>query len=484
MSTHPTYPVKVDATLDQGLSRWLWLVKWLLVIPHYLVLFVLWIAFAVVSVGAFFAILFTGRYPASMFEFNVGVLRWSWRVAYYSYGALATDRYPPFTLREVADYPTHLEIDYPEHLSRGLVLVKWWLLAIPHYLVVGIFAGGGTWLAWQADRHATGWGGGLIGLMVVIAAVTLTVTGRYPRQIFDLVLGLNRWVLRVAAYAGLMTDRYPPFRLDLGGHESQATMTVPPPSGVGGSTAVVTPEVEAPSAGPAPRPRGWSALRIVSVVIGSLATVVSVGMLAAGGAVAWMDNTQRDASGYLMSAPHPFGTPAYAITSDRIDLGTSEVVAPSAILGTVRIRVTAQQPSQAIFVGIAPRALAERYLSGVGRAVITNWENGRVDIRQGVGTSPAVLPDHSGIWVAESSGTGTRTLDWKPSSGDWLVVVMNRAATPGVYVVADAGATFPPLGWVAGGLLAGGGVLLVVGILLVVIPVTRSGRSSDPAAVP
>src|SRR2546421_4080456 len=143
MTVASTYPVRVDARLDPHLSRWLWLVKWVLTIPHYIVLFFLWIAFAVTSVVAFFAILFTGRYPRPIFEFNVGVLRWTWRVNYYAYSALGTDRYPPFTLAEVPDYPAQLHVPYPEHLSRRLVLVKWWLLALPHLVIVGIFAGGG-----------------------------------------------------------------------------------------------------------------------------------------------------------------------------------------------------------------------------------------------------------------------------------------------------------------------------------------------------
>ncbi|MBT2406554.1 MULTISPECIES: DUF4389 domain-containing protein [unclassified Streptomyces] len=204
-------PVKVTAELDSPLSRWLWLVKWILAIPHYIVLFFLWIAFLVVSVIAFFAILFTERYPRALFDFNVGVLRWSWRVSYYAYGALGTDRYPPFSLGPEPDYPARLDVAYPERLSRGLVLVKWWLLAIPHYLVICFFTG--------APRG--GWaGGGLIGILALIAVVTLAFTEKYPRDLFDLIVGLNRWVLRVVAYSALMTDEYPPFRLDMGGDES------------------------------------------------------------------------------------------------------------------------------------------------------------------------------------------------------------------------------------------------------------------------
>src|SRR4051794_35961157 len=232
------YPLRLEGELDGPLSRWRWLVKWVLIIPHVIALVFLWIAFVAVTVVAFFAILFTGRHPRAIFDFKVGVLRWSWRVAFYSYSALGTDRYPPFTLADVPDYPARIDVEYPQELSRGLVLVKWWLLALPQYLIVGVFAGG-AWAGLNAASDGWAWtsGGGLIGLLVLIAGVVLLFTGRYPKAIFDFVMGMNRWCYRVGAYAALMTDKYPPFRLDMGDHEpapDTSTTDVPRPKPAGG----------------------------------------------------------------------------------------------------------------------------------------------------------------------------------------------------------------------------------------------------------
>ena len=196
-----SYPVNVRGELTMPPARGWWLIKWLLAIPHYIILAFLWIAFLVVAIIAFFAILFTAKYPKGLFKFNAGVLRWTWRVGFYSYQALGTDKYPPFSLKPDDDYPADLKIKYPKQLSRGLVLVKWWLLAIPHYIIVSIFQGSGEN------------GGGLVFILAIIAAIALLFTGKYPEDIIKLVVGMNRWAYRVAAYASLMTDQYPPFRL-------------------------------------------------------------------------------------------------------------------------------------------------------------------------------------------------------------------------------------------------------------------------------
>jgi membrane protease YdiL (CAAX protease family) len=110
------------------------------------------------------------------------------------------------------------------------VLVKWWLLAIPHYIVIGFFEGGG-WFLGNDNNGRAAIGFGLIGWVTVFAGVALLFTARYPRGLFDFVMGMNRWVYRVIAYATLMTDRYPPFTFDAGANEPGP---LPPPTVPGG----------------------------------------------------------------------------------------------------------------------------------------------------------------------------------------------------------------------------------------------------------
>ena len=150
LRAHLTYPVVVAGRLDPGLSRWLWLVKWVLVIPHCVVLAFLWVGFVVLTVVAMVAILFTGRYPRSLFDSTSAC-----SAGPGGSPTTPTARSAPTTIRR-SPWPTYRlpgppHVDYPEHLSRGLALVKWWLLAIPHYLLVGIFLGGGPWVGCGAD---------------------------------------------------------------------------------------------------------------------------------------------------------------------------------------------------------------------------------------------------------------------------------------------------------------------------------------------
>jgi hypothetical protein len=485
-----TYPVRVDARVDAPLSRWLWLVKWFLAIPHYFVLAFLWVAFFILSVVAFFAILFTGRYPRSIFEFNVGVLRWTWRVQYYAYGALATDRYPPFSLQEEPSYPAHLHIDYPERLSRGLVLVKWWLLAIPHYIIVGLFAGGGAVAASRIGDQSYNWaGGGLIGILVLVAAVILLFTGRYPDSIFSFVLGMNRWVLRVAAYAGLMTDAYPPFRLDAGGTDPGGiamTVAAGPDAATGAEVPGFASQQETtPGPGPSltpgtrqikPPASGWTAGRIVSLIAGAVLSFAAAGLLAGGAGVLWAGTAHRT-GGYVTTAKSTYSTPGRALVSENFSVpGAGLDRIGRQLVGSVRIRVTATNPSVPVFIGIARAHAVARYLSGVAHTTFSNIGSSHHAEFITHGTSVPAAPGSMAIWKARASGTGTQSAIVKLAAGNWAVVVMNPDSSPGLAVRADVGATFPALPWVAGVMLAAGILAMGCGVLLIAIPVRRAGR--------
>jgi Domain of unknown function (DUF4389) len=450
---HPAspFPARLEGHLERP-SRWLWLVKWLLVLPHYIVLAFLWIAFLLLSLVAFVILLFGGRYPRGIFDFNVGVMRWSWRVAFYAFGANGTDRYPPFTLADAPDYPARLEVAYPERQRHGLPLIGWWLLGIPQYCIAGIFAGGAGGIGWNLTEHwqlAPGWGG-LIDLVVLVAVVVLLFRGEYPRSIFDFVLGLNRWVLRVGAYAALMTAEYPPFRLD-GGESEPGGLTIEP-----------TPTPSAPATRTrATASSSWGVGRVSAVVVASLAVLAGLAALAGGGAALVFDQTQRDAGGYLMAGSSAYSTNTYALVSDSYRTGASgDLFVARDMLGTVRIRTHSDQP---LFVGIGSAAAVDSYLSGVRREVATRFDAGQSDFRVHAGAAPAAPPIAKHIWVAQSLGDGTRTLSWSPRNGDWRIVVMNANGSAGVHADLAIGARFPHLLAIGLGVLGGAALLLLLG---------------------
>jgi hypothetical protein len=483
-STAPVvYPVHVDADLDPDLSRGLWLVKWILAIPHYLVLVFLWVAFAVMSIVAFFSILFTGRYPRPVFDFNVGVMRWSWRVAYYAYGALGTDRYPPFTLAEVPDYPAHLEVDYPERLSRGLVLVKWWLLAIPHYLVVGLFVGGAAYGARGADDEPL-LSISLIGVLVLVAAVALLFTGRYPQQVFDLVLGLNRWVLRVAGYVALMTDRYPPFSLEQGGHEhggepGRTTLAPSPSTGPDAGQTLPAPTGDAPPP-PSGHRSGWTAGRVVSVVLGSLLVLSGLGLAGAGAALGIADRFARDADGFMMSPREQLTTDGFALTSRDAAVHTDGTLdrLPDSLIGDVRVSVTGSGTDD-LFVGIASADDVRAYLGDVRHDTLLEVRDGDPVYSPTVGGAPQAPPTDQEFWVAQDTGTDPE-LTWTLDDGDWTVVLMNTDGSAAVTADISAGAEVPMVSTLIAVLLVLAALCLLGGALLVAVPIRSASRRVAP----
>jgi hypothetical protein len=185
----PAYPAALEIGYPAELSRWLIFVKWILSIPHWIVLSFLFLGAFFVGLYAFFAVLFTGRWPRGAFDYLVGTYRWLVRVMAYS--QLMVDPYPPFSLADDPGYPVRVQIEYPERMDRWRPLVQW-LLAFPYLLIAGA-------LYW------------LLGILTIIAFFTILFTRQIPRGLFELMVPAMRWNLRGAAYAYFMTSRYPPF---------------------------------------------------------------------------------------------------------------------------------------------------------------------------------------------------------------------------------------------------------------------------------
>ncbi len=186
---NPDYPVRLEIAYPEGLNRLLPLFKWLLAVPHYVVLWLMGIAALVALVISWLAVLITGTYPRGMFNFLVGFERWRVRVGAYLF--LQTDRYPPFSLDDDPSYPVRFEVDYPQRIARWRPLVNW-LLAIPALIGTVVL--------------------GLIAYVaVIIAFFAILLTRRYPQGLFSAVTIAERWSARVLIFSYSMTEDYPPF---------------------------------------------------------------------------------------------------------------------------------------------------------------------------------------------------------------------------------------------------------------------------------
>jgi hypothetical protein len=496
----PAYPVTLDATLDQP-SRGLWLVKWFLLIPHYIVLAFLMVGMVVVWFAALVAIVVTGRYPRPLFDYTLGVLRWLWRVGAYGYGVAGTDRYPPFTLNDVPDYPARLDVTYPEHLSRGRALVKWWLLAIPHYIITSLlYSGLVTYrFAENGDRTRVD-GTGIITLLVLVAVIVLLFRGSYPQSLFDIVVGLQRWGYRVAGYALLLTDVYPPFRLDLGGtdpaHRPPAASTLlgepplpvapTPTAGPGlAGPGLAGPGLAGPGlAGPGTRAMTWTAGRIAALVAGALLVLTSGGILLGAAGTAFADRTARDADGYLSTGRTAVSTAGYAVTTETFSTpdGGPGWAQPSWSLGTLRARVTGDDAGRPVFLGVAHRADVDAYLTGVEHSVLTGFDDRTATYNAVTGTSVPAAPGQQSFWISRAEGTGTQQVTWSADEPSWVLVLMNSDPAAGVRATADLGGTLPILGRITAGLVVGGVIVLVAGTLLMVVAFrpTTTGRTPTP----
>ena len=217
--------------------------------------------------------------------------------------------------------------------------------------------------------------------------------------------------------------------------------------------------------------RGWTGPRIAVLVIGSLLALVSLGVLALGGGATWLQ-THRD-GGYVSAGSRTLTTPGYALATDRLNLGGGRW----RLIGTLRIRATGQAPTTRVFVGVATADQAARYLAGVRYTTVNDvfsYTSGRDVLHNG--GAPNTRPAAAGVWTVQTSGIGTQTLVWPVKGGDWSVVAMNADGSPSVTIHASVGATFPPLPWLALGLVVGGALLLAASAVLIVVPIRRATR--------
>jgi hypothetical protein len=210
----------------------------------------------------------------------------------------------------------------------------------------------------------------------------------------------------------------------------------------------------------------WTGRRVAVLSVGALLVVVSLALLGAGGTALWADRTQRN-GGYITTGVHDFSSSGSALSTVSTELGSAGfgwLYSPS-LLGRVRIRVTPASPASRLFVGIGRSTDVDRYLAGVNHTVITEFWKEKVDTV--AGTRARSAPATQKFWVASTSGSGARSLEWDSRNGSWTVVVMNADGRPGVDVAADLGARMPAVLWIAVGLLLAGAVFLAGGGLLV-----------------
>jgi hypothetical protein len=207
-----------------------------------------------------------------------------------------------------------------------------------------------------------------------------------------------------------------------------------------------------------------------------LLALVALALLGAGGTALWADLTQRD-GGYVTTGVHHFTVSGSALATEHTDLGSAGVewlYAPG-LLDKVRIRVTPASPDSPLFVGIGRSADVDRYLAGVNHTVISDFRGDKAETVSG--SADVSAPGEQGFWVASSTGTGPRTVVWKPAGGTWTVVAMNANGRPGVDIEADVGARVPALVWVAIGLLAAG-VVFMTGAGLLIAEAIRGRRAA------
>ena len=240
---------------------------------------------------------------------------------------------------------------------------------------------------------------------------------------------------------------------------------------------------------PATGTPGWGAGRIIAVIVAGVAAMVALLLLLGGAALVSAHLSVRDDAGFYTTPTERLTSPTAAVAVADIDLGDFEAGSVETVIdeltGVVRISATAADGAP-VFVGVARQADVEDYLGGVAYDEVADTSGSGVRLeRRGGAIRAAEPPTQANIWVASTSGEGIQRLRWDPSSGRFAAVVMRADGTPGVDVRANVGAK---VGWFLGlgvGLLSAGGLLLLLSAVALVVTIRSRPRAADqPLASP
>jgi hypothetical protein len=223
---------------------------------------------------------------------------------------------------------------------------------------------------------------------------------------------------------------------------------------------------------PAQTSSGWTVGRVIALATGSVLLLISIALIAGGGTLAWAD-TEQLRSGYLTTTTTTYSTSGYALVSDPIKPHGAWGWL-SLFVDRVRIRISSSDRSRPLFAGIAAAGDVERYLGDVSHTMV--GARGGHDVTDHPGTGVPAAPATALRWAAKTQGTGTLSLTWEGQYSDWMVVVMNQDASPGLTVRAEEGLSALALSWLAGELLAAGVLLGPAAGALIIVPVRLASR--------
>jgi hypothetical protein len=223
----------------------------------------------------------------------------------------------------------------------------------------------------------------------------------------------------------------------------------------------------------------WTAGRVIGMVFASIGGLIGLALLAGGIAVLAAYAFERDDDGYFTSDREHLESPAFAITTEDIDLGADAIdSAPDEILGDIRIQVEADR---SIFVGIGPDAEVDRYLDGVAHDELTGFDGDEPEFASHAGRRPTAAPAEEAFWVAEAEGAGEQALTWDAEFGQWTAVVMNADGARGIDVDADAGVKLDWAIWAGLGMFVVG-LLMTAGAVAVILLIGRRASRAPAGA--